>query len=94
VITLKTAPCGSASVAIRPISTSIGSFQVGVFGSLTRRAPMWLRACQSATGAPVGSITNAMRPASTTSNGSIATMPPAGATLATAASTSSVASSA
>src|SRR2546429_7702400 len=50
----------------------------------------WL-ACHSATGAPDGSMTKDIRPASMTSNGAIATLPPAASTLAVASSTESTA---
>ena len=48
-------------------------------------------ACHSATGAPDGSMTKDIRPASMTSNGAIATLPPAASTLAVASSTESTA---
>jgi len=69
----------------------MSSFQMTVPGSFTRVAPMCWLACHSATAAPAGSSTNAIRPASMTSNGAIATLPPAASTLATASSTESTA---
>ena len=69
----------------------MSSFQVTAPGSLTRVAPMCWLACHSATGAPDGSMTKDIRPASITSKGAIAILPPAAATLAAAASTESTA---
>ena len=60
-------------------------------GSFTSVAPMCLLACHSATAAPDGSMTNAIRPASMTSNGAIATCRPAASTWAVASSTESTA---
>ena len=59
-------------------------------GSFTSVAPMCWLACHSATAAPAGSSTNAIRPASMTSNGAIATVPPAVSALATESATESV----
>ena len=69
----------------------ISSFQITVPGSFTSLDPMCWPACQNATAAPLGSRTKAIRPASITSNGSIATVPPAGPTLAAVSSAESTA---
>ena len=74
-----------------PGSLVMSSFQLIVPGSFTSVAPMCWSACHSATGAPDGSMTNDIRPASMTSNGAIATLPPAASTLAVASSTESTA---
>ena len=69
----------------------MSSFQMTAPGSFTSVAPMCWLACHSATAAPAGSRTNAIRPASITSNGAIATLPPAASTRPAASSAESMA---
>ena len=52
------------------------SFQQIEPGSPASAAPAWLRGSHSATTAPVGSCSSAIRPTSSTSNGSISAVPP------------------
>ena len=69
----------------------ISSFHTGAPASLARSVPIVSPACQKATRASVGSWTSDILPRVKTSNGSALTLPPASATLAVAASTSSTA---
>jgi hypothetical protein len=57
-------------------------------GSFTTVAPRWRPGCHRQNAAPSVSVQTAVRPASMTSNGSIATEPPAARTLAAVSSAS------